>query len=60
MVKLYTHAHGPGNGKGVTWRNRRKPWLVKFKRDGKSINLGSYLTLKSANYVADEFLRNEK
>lgn len=59
MVRPTTRLHGHPHGLGVTWRNRRKPWLVKFKRDRKSKNLGSYFTLREANVVAEQFLRNE-
>lgn len=45
---------------GVTWRNRRKPWLVKFKRNKRSINIGSYLNYTEAVLAAERFLRNEK
>lgn len=45
---------------GVTWRNRRKPWLVKFKRNKQSINIGSYFNYTEAVLAAERFLRNEK
>jgi hypothetical protein len=44
---------------GVTWRNRRKPWLVKFKRNKKSIYVGSYFHYDEAVLAAERFLRNE-
>lgn len=59
MVRQWTALHGHPYGKGVTWRNRRKPWLVKFKRNRRSKNLGSFFTLAEANVVAENFLRNE-
>lgn len=59
MVRHHERLHGHPYGKGVTWRSRRKPWLVKFKRNGKSKNLGSFFTLREANLVAEQFLRNE-
>lgn len=59
MVRPHTRLHGHPNGVGVTWRNRRKPWLVKFKRNRKSQNLGSFFTLREANLIAEQFLRNE-
>lgn len=45
---------------GITWRNRRKPWLVKFKRNKRSINIGSYLNYTEAVLAIERFLRNEK
>lgn len=45
---------------GVTWRDRRKPWLVKFKRNKKSINIGSFHNYDEAIIAAERFLRNEK
>lgn len=44
---------------GVTWRDRRKPWLVKFKRNKKSVNVGSYQNYHEAVLAAERFLRNE-
>ncbi len=45
---------------GVTRRLRRKPWLVKFKRNKKSINVGSYFNYDEAVLAAERFLRNEQ
>ena len=45
---------------GVTWRDRRKPWLVKFKRNKKSLNIGSYFNYDEAVLAAERYLRNEK
>lgn len=45
---------------GVTWRDRQKPWLVKFKRNKKSVNIGSYLNYTEAVLAAERYLRNEK
>lgn len=59
MVRVHTRLHGHPYGLGVTWRNRNKPWLVKFKRNRKSKYVGSFFTLKDANSAAEKFLRNE-
>lgn len=46
---------------GVTYRARmKKPWLVKFKRQKKTVYVGSFITLEQASLRADEYLRNEK
>lgn len=60
MVRFHERLHGHPYGLGVTWRNRRKPWIVKFKRNRKSVYVGSFFMLKEANLAAERFLRNEK
>lgn len=45
---------------GVTWRQRRKPWMVKFKRNKKTVYVGSFFSKEAASYHADQYLRNEK
>lgn len=44
---------------GIAYRNRRKPYIVKFKRNKRSVYVGSYLTLEQATLRADEFLQKE-
>ena len=39
--------------------NRRKPWIVKFRRNKQDVYIGSYETLEQATLAADEYLRNE-
>lgn len=46
---------------GVTYRKRmKKPWLVKFKHNKRTIYIGSFITLEQAALRADEYLRNER
>lgn len=44
----------PHGYKGVTWRNRKNPWLCKIRVHGKRINLGSYATKEEAAQVYRE------
>lgn len=47
---------------GVSYRrqhSRRKPWIVKFKRNKRTLYVGSFITLEQASLRADEYLRNE-
>lgn len=60
MVRFHDRLHGHPYGLGVTRRERRKPWLVKFKRNGKTVYVGSFFNLKEANLAAENYLRNEK
>lgn len=45
---------------GISWRARRKPWIVKFRRDKKHIYIGSFRNYYEAEIAAEDFLRNEK
>jgi hypothetical protein len=46
---------------GVSYRKRSsKPWIVKFKRNKRTVYVGSYITLEQASLRADEYLRNER
>lgn len=47
-------------GYGISRRNRRKPYIVKFKRNKKHIYVGSYFSFVEAQLAADRYLRNEK
>lgn len=44
---------------GVTWRQRRKPYLVKFKRNKRTVNVGSFTTLEEATTMANNFIARE-
>jgi AP2 domain len=44
---------------GVTWRDRKKPWIVKFKRNKKYIHVGTYSTLNEAYKAAEDYLDQE-
>ncbi len=57
MVKSYNN-RSP-YGRGIHWRNKPHPWQVGFNRNGKTIYLGVYYTLREARSVAEDFLRNE-
>ncbi len=45
---------------GVTKRDKKKCWLVKFSRNKKSVNVGSYADYDEACAAAINFLENEK
>lgn len=48
---------------GVSYRpqhNRRKPWIVKFRRHKRMIYAGVYETLEQATLAAQEFVRKER
>lgn len=44
---------------GIAYRNRRKPYIVKFKRNKRSVYVGSYKTLDEASIYANNFLLKE-
>lgn len=41
---------------GITWRDRRKPWFVKFRRDKKQVVIGSFATIFEAREAAKKYL----
>lgn len=45
-------------GYGITKRLRRKPFIVKFKQNKKTIYVGSYKNLLEAQLASDRYLRN--
>lgn len=47
-------------GYGITWRNRPKPYFVKFKRNKRQIVVGSFATLAEAQAAAAEFLQTNQ
>lgn len=55
-----TRNHARVHAYGVTWRPRRKPWIVKFKRNKCTVYIGSYFHLHEAELSAARYLRNEK
>lgn len=47
---------------GISYRPRhspRKPWIVKFNRNKKTVYVGTFETKAQASLAAAEFLRNE-
>lgn len=44
---------------GITTRKRRKPFIVKFKRNKKTIYVGSYATVAEAKQAQTDFLLKE-
>lgn len=44
-------------GYGIARRNRRKPWIVKFRRHKLDIHVGTYLTYREAVAARDAYLR---
>lgn len=44
---------------GIAHRQRKKPWIVKFKRNKRTIYVGSFKHYSSAVYAAEEYIRNE-
>lgn len=47
-------------GYGISYRKRRKPYIVKFKRNKKHIYVGSYFNIIEAQLAAERYLRNER
>lgn len=45
-------------GYGVTRRARKKPFIVKFKQNKKTIYVGSFRNLPEAQLAAERYLRN--
>jgi len=49
--KVQPNIHGY---KGVTWRDRKSPWLAKIRVNGVRINLGSFATKEEAAKAYEE------
>jgi hypothetical protein len=45
---------------GITWRLRRKPWVVKFRRNKRQIWIGSFSTFPEAQSAAQAYLAKER
>ncbi len=45
---------------GVSWRDRRKPWIVKFKRNKRTVYIGSFATLIEAETAANQYWKPTK
>jgi hypothetical protein len=41
---------------GISWRQRRKPFIVKFKRNKRTVYVGSFAKLLDAEIAARRFL----
>lgn len=44
---------------GVSWRAKPKPYIVKFKRNKRTVYVGSFATLAEATEAAFNFLIQE-
>lgn len=60
MVRKWEPIHGHQYGiPGVYWRDRPKPWQVRFTRNKKHVYVGSYDRLTKAIEAAKTFIDKE-